>query len=190
MMVARLKRPTNFLITGPPGIGKTTAVGRLVSRLESFRPLGFITTEIREHGVRKGFELMGHDGRRARLSHVSVAGRYRVGKYGVDIRGFEEFIRPLTTAETPSGLYIIDEIGKMECFSPLFCRWMRNLLDSPALLVATVAWTGAGLISEAKERSDVHIFKLTQQNRDTLPAELFDSLRRILSSPPDSDPRL
>jgi nucleoside-triphosphatase len=180
----------NFLITGHPGIGKTTVVDRLVRRLESFRPAGFITTEIREQGVRKGFELRGLDGRRARLSHVSVASRYRVGKYGVDIRGFEEFLLPLTTAQTPSRLYVIDEIGKMECFSTLFRRWIRHLLDNPVPLLATVAWTGTGLIAEAKGRSDAHIIKLTRQNRDTLPTELFASLHRILSSPPDSDPRL
>ncbi len=180
--------PTNFLITGPPGSGKTTVVDRLARQLESFRAVGFITQEIRERGVRKGFELRGLDGRRARLSHVSVASRYRVGRYGVDIRGFEAFLMPLIGAENPSRLYVIDEIGKMECYSPLFCTWVRTILNSPSLLLATIAWTGTGLIAEAKGRSDAQVIKLTPHNRETLPAELFDSLRRLLSATPDPDP--
>ena len=39
----------NLLITGKPGVGKTTLVERIVERLRnSLRPTGFTTTEVRD----------------------------------------------------------------------------------------------------------------------------------------------
>lgn len=54
----------NILITGMPGVGKTTLIKRLSEELKDYHPVGFYTAEIREEGVRKGFELIGLDGRR------------------------------------------------------------------------------------------------------------------------------
>ena len=57
----------NILITGLPGIGKTTLIRRLYEELKDTHPVGFYTGEIRENGVRKGFELISLDGRRGLL---------------------------------------------------------------------------------------------------------------------------
>ncbi|MDP3015544.1 MAG: nucleoside-triphosphatase, partial [Deltaproteobacteria bacterium] len=81
-----------ILITGLPGIGKTTLIKRLSEALSSFSPIGFYTTEIREEGVRKGFELISPDGKRKLLSHREFKSPYRVGSYRVDVKGFEEFL--------------------------------------------------------------------------------------------------
>ena len=124
-------RATNILITGPPGIGKTTLIRELAETLHGMDPSGFYTREIREQGIRKGFRLVGLDGRQALLSHVSIPGRFRVGRYGVDVAGFEAFLRPLLEGHPGSRLLIVDETGKMECFSRLFRDWIRQALDTP-----------------------------------------------------------
>jgi len=36
----------NFLVTGVPGVGKTTLMGKVCKRLASFGPEGFYTEEI------------------------------------------------------------------------------------------------------------------------------------------------
>jgi len=79
----------NLLITGLPGVGKTTLIKKLSEALKGFHPIGFYTEEIREEGVRGGFELIDLDGRRGLLSHRDIRSPYKVGQYRVDIKGFE-----------------------------------------------------------------------------------------------------
>lgn len=170
----------NILLTGLPGVGKTTAVIRLAEALRNFHPAGFYTSEIREASVRRGFELVSFDGRRALLSHVTMKSTYRVGRYGVDIRGFEDFLGALDFTGRESRLAIIDEIGKMECHSEKLKELVRDLLDSGKPVIATIAQRGEGFIAEVKRRGDVSLFELTLANRATLVGELARSVRALL----------
>ena len=43
-------RKKNLLVTGLPGVGKTTLIKKLSDALESLHPVGFYTEEIREAG--------------------------------------------------------------------------------------------------------------------------------------------
>jgi nucleoside-triphosphatase len=110
----------NFLATGTPGVGKTTIVHTLCKQLASFNPGGFYTEEMRKGGIRKGFALVSLDGKRSVLSHVNVKSSDRVGKYGVDVKSFETFLDSLHLKGTAGSLLVMDEIGKMECFSTAF----------------------------------------------------------------------
>jgi nucleoside-triphosphatase THEP1 len=44
------KGKKNILITGLPGIGKTTLIKQLIYRLKRYEPVGFYTDEIRHKG--------------------------------------------------------------------------------------------------------------------------------------------
>lgn len=167
----------NILLTGAPGIGKTTLIKKLADALNDFNPTGFYTTEIRERGVRKGFELVSLDGRRGVLSHEKIRSPYRVGKYGVDIRGFDDFISSIPFLSERSGLIIIDEIGKMESLSNKFTGLIREILDSEKPVIATIALKGGGVISEIKKREDVEVFEISRENRDSLALEILRSIR-------------
>ncbi|RMI14384.1 MAG: NTPase [Calditrichaeota bacterium] len=171
----------NLLITGPPGVGKTTLIRRLAQALKTYRPVGFYTEEIREGGVRKGFALVDFSGRRSVLSHVDIRSPYRVGKYGVDLPALEAFLEGIDFSRSPRPLCIIDEIGKMECFSPRFRQLVTGLLDSPKPVVATIAVKGGGFIAEVKRRPDIRLITLSRENRDRVLEELIQSLRAMLS---------
>ena len=82
----------NLLITGLPGVGKTTLIKKLSEALKSLHPVGFYTEEIRERGERKGFEIISLEGKKGLLSHKEIRSPYKVGQYKVDIKGFEDFI--------------------------------------------------------------------------------------------------
>ena len=82
----------NILITGLPGIGKTTLVKQLWYRLEKYKPEGFYTEEIRYKGERKGFQLISLNGIKSILAHVLIDSPYQIGKYKVDINGFDSFL--------------------------------------------------------------------------------------------------
>jgi len=171
----------NILITGPPGIGKTTLIKKLSEELRDFHPVGFYTGEIREGGIRKGFELISLDGRKGLLSHIDIKSPYRVGKYKVDIKGFEDFLDSIAFFDHTVGLIIIDEIGKMEYLSCKFKKLLKEILASRKLVVATIALKGSGLIAEIKKRDDVKLFEMAQGNRDSLLLEILKEVKTLLT---------
>jgi nucleoside-triphosphatase len=158
----------NILITGRPGIGKTTLIQKLAGRLRDRRPRGFYTEEIRQAGVRKGFRLVDLEDGRLILAHVDFASRQRVGKYGVDVQSFDDYLRIRDFAGSAGRLVIIDEIGKMECFSELFVRMIVDILDSDKTIIATIAEKGGGVIQQVRNRDDVHLIKIDTGNRDSM----------------------
>jgi nucleoside-triphosphatase len=166
----------NLLITGLPGVGKTTLIQNLAEELRTFHPVGFYTAEIRKGGQRQGFELISLDGRKRVLSHVEIKSPFRVGRYGVDVRGFEDFLDTLPFFGPESKLIIIDEIGKMECLSPKFRGLLKELLDSERRVVATIALKGTGLIEEVKGRKDVRVFEISERNRARLLPEILKEI--------------
>jgi len=163
----------NILITGLPGVGKTTLVKKLSEELKHLHPVGFYTEEIRKEGVRKGFELVSLDGKRGLLSHKDIKSPFRVGQYKVDIESFEDFLDSVPFFGPLNHLIIIDEIGKMECFSDSFKNLLKKIFNSGKLVIATIALKGSGLMAEIKEREDVKLFELTSHNRDTLFLEIL-----------------
>jgi nucleoside-triphosphatase len=166
----------NLLITGLPGVGKTTLIRRLYEALKNLHPVGFYTGEIREGGMRKGFELVNFEGKKGILSHVSIKSRDRVGRYKVEVSGFEDFLDGIPFFDLSSRMVMVDEIGKMECLSTQFVRRMREVLASEKWVIATVALKGSGLIAEVKKRQDVKLFETTQGNRDVLFSEILKEI--------------
>ena len=140
---------------------------------------GFYTEEIREGRERVGFSLVGLDGRRRVLSHVNVRGPHRVGRYGVDIAGFESFIRDLAMTTPVPRLIVIDEIGKMECISDLFGKLVRECLDSPVPFLATIAMRGTPAIEKIKVRPDVKLITMSHENRDGKFREVMEEVRGL-----------
>jgi len=155
MVVRDLLSRQHVLITGLPGVGKTTLIRSLADRLAGYRPAGFYTEEIRGHqGVREGFRLVSLSGLQLILSHVNYRGPNRVGRYGVDLAGFERLLGKLDLPHAPSRLIVIDEIGKMECLSQKFKHEITMLLDSSRVLIATIAVKGDEFIQHVKDRPD------------------------------------
>ncbi len=163
----------NILITGLPGVGKTTLIRKLSGALKVFCPVGFYTEEVGKGSEREGFELISLEGKRGLLSHKRIESPYRVGGYRVDVKGFEDFLGSISFFSPSTRLIIIDEIGKMECFSNHFEKLLEEILDSEKWVIATIALKGTGLIAGVKERQDVELFKITRKNRESLFAEIL-----------------
>ncbi|HSB43868.1 MAG TPA: nucleoside-triphosphatase [Nitrospira sp.] len=174
-------RAPHILITGTPGVGKTTLTRELARQLADHHPAGFYTEEIRDaQGTREGFRLVTLCGHQLVLSHIHHPGPYRVSRYGVDVHGFEQLLSDLDLSHTQSRLVIIDEIGKMECFSRRFTDDITALLNQPKFLVATIALKGEGFIRHVKDRPDCRLITVTRENRDRLLSELAAELKNSL----------
>jgi nucleoside-triphosphatase len=154
-------------------------VRHVVELLKARRLAGFYTEELRKHGQRVGFKVVGLHGQSARLAHVDFQGAERVGRYGVDLGGFEAIVRQeIGQTVEAVDLFIIDEIGRMECLSQGFVEAVTRVLDGPVPVLATIAAKGGGFIAEVKARPDIEIVVATEANRDQLPGEL---IRRVQS---------
>jgi nucleoside-triphosphatase len=167
-----------LLLTGRPGVGKTTLIRVVAEGLPRERLAGFVTEEIRVRGERRGFALVTFDGRRSTLAHVDRDGPPRVGKYGVDVGTLEAVARSALAVRRGVTLYLVDEIGKMECLSPAFVEATRVLLDAGVPVVATIGQRGDGFIAEVKRRRDVTLWEITRANRDAMPARVREWIER------------
>ena len=167
-------RHDKTLLTGMPGVGKTTLVQNLVARMSSVNMAGFYTAEIRSNGTRFGFELQGLDGTRGILAHVNIKSRHHVGRYGVDTKGFEQFLENLGLLRPEIELIVIDEIGKMELFSNLFRDLINNVMDADKQVLASIALKGNGFIQAIKRRPDIRLIEVTKGNREHLPNEIIE----------------
>ncbi len=167
----------NFLLTGPPGSGKTTVIQAVIQELNDLSPTGFYTREIRENGMRQGFELVSLEGERGILAHVEAVTGPMVGRYHVNVEGFDRFLDTLTFDDSLHHLVVIDEIGKMEWMSTRFRSLLNTLLDSPVLLLATIALHGNAQMESLKRRTDVEVLFLTRENREHLADRIIERIR-------------
>ncbi len=144
-----------------------------LERLAGMDVAGFTTEEIRERTRRRlGFRAIsiGRD-RRVTIAHVDFRGSPPVGRYGVDVPAIDRLACE-DLAPDRADLYVIDEIGRMECLSRSFLKAVRLLLESDRPLIATVALRGGGLIAEVKEHPGAEIWELTHENRNTIPGRI------------------
>ena len=153
----------NILITGPPRCGKSTLIEKVLSGIE--RPVtGFFTREIKERGKRVGFSINTLDGREGMLAHQSINSQFNVGKYGVNLKDIDSIAVPSMIPAREEEIIVIDEIGKMECFSHLFRETVLRALDLPNWTIGSIAQKGDPFIQKIKERDDLMVINITFQN--------------------------
>ena len=137
----------NIFITGSPGSGKTTLFNEIVNDIKKFKPnliiYGFITKEIREKGDRVGFSIENFKKEKGILAHIDFKNVPTVGKYGVNLKDFENIgIRTLieSLSNNKIDLVAIDEIGRMEMYHPDFLKIVNKIINSSKALIATISY--------------------------------------------------
>ena len=158
----------NIFITGPPGIGKTSLIKRLIKDLGPLIVRGFFIEEIIENNVCKGFRVVTMELRDQILGHVYIEGPHRMAGFGINVEGFEKLVLPQLKIAQEVDLYIIDEIGRMECLSGKFCEQVKQIMNSPIPLIATLAGSEIPDMFHLKNRKDVSVLQVTQKNKEHL----------------------
>jgi nucleoside-triphosphatase len=181
-----------ILLTGWPGVGKTTALRRIVEGLEGSAG-GFYTREVRTGGRRTGFELVTLEGERALLATTDPSaelgrpvsfGRYRVDLEAIDAVG----VPALVLALQQGRVVVVDEIGPMEIgpmeIGPMEIRSARfreailKILDGEAPVVGTIYGRPQPFADRVKAHPRARVREITMDNRDALPGEVLAELHR------------
>ena len=167
----------HILLTGKPGVGKTTIIKKIIPLLGTSAG-GFFTEEIRVMDRRMGFRIVTLDGREDIMAHVDCNSNYKVGKYRVDLDSFERIAIPaLENALKDKSIIVIDEIGKMELFSAKFRELVRNILDGKKPLLCVIKENGDTFTEKIKNRGDVSLVTVNYENREGLPEKVLDMLK-------------
>ncbi len=177
-----------FLLTGPPGVGKTTVILSTVPLLKQLGLSvgGMVTREVRDRGTgaRVGFEVEDiATGRRGWLARASGGPGPRVGRYVVDIRALEEVgASAISDAAEHSYVIAIDEVGPMELFSSAFRSAVVGAVGSGKPVVATVHLRSSDpLVISLKQREDAEVFVISPENRGSLPEIIVRKASALLA---------
>ena len=183
-----------LFITGKPGVGKTTLIEYLYKflkkNLPSFFYSGFITKEIKEKGKRTGFKIILLNSKNKEfllakvknlLSKKSVKNYPFIGKYAVFVENLNNVLELLKKERhrKEKTIFVIDEIGKMECLSSQFCNFVENILNSETYLIATLGKGDFPFLKKVRKYTPAFFCNVTLQNRDFLKDRLtFEFVRK------------
>ena len=173
-------------ITGQPSVGKTTVLLNVIETLRKrgYKVGGMISREVRERGVRIGFEIIDiQSGQRGWLAHVNQPVGPQISKYRVNLDDLKTIgANSILNAIKNTSIIAIDEIGPMELSSPVFREAVVQALESNKSLLGTIHQKAQdALINNIKRREDTEILEVTYKNRNTLHNLIIDKILQYLS---------
>lgn len=176
-----------WIVTGPPGVGKSTLVSRVVLRLKSAGVIvgGCTTGERRVKGERVGFSIRDvTNGTQGELASVSRNLGPRVGRYRLNLSDLASVgAKGLSDAAKVSELIVIDELGPMELTSPEFRRAAKECIASGKPILAVVhERLEDDLITELRSAAKLTV-ELTEHDRDATADSVASELLGAFTRP-------
>lgn len=175
----------SLLLTGHPGIGKTTIIRKVIEALGN-RAGGFYTEEITGPGGRHGIKLITLSGREGTLAHKDLkAQRYpRVGRYGVDTDVLDSVgVRALEKAIQRNRIVIVDQIGLMELYSRKFLEVLMGGFLGGAHIIGTIMTKSHPEADVFRYLSQVEIWEIDHRNRDTMHKHVLAWVDKLQPTP-------
>ena len=171
----------NYLLTGHPGVGKTTIIKKAIEKLK-LPAGGFYTEEIRENDLRVGFAVATLSGLKGVLAHRNFKSRYKVGNYGVGVYTLNRIgVKEIQACLLEKKIIVIDEIGKMELLSTQFQEAVEKALNADNPVLGTITLACHPFAQKVKARDDIKIFEVTKENREEVFKALIKELKKIKS---------
>lgn len=180
-------RPLRWaLVTGAPGIGKSTAVHSALSRLPHEHVYGFVSDEVRVDGARQGFSIATIRTRRSgTLAAPWIESPARFGTYneqgeprlGVDLEFIEDAVvtELRTAAEDPAAVLVLDELGPMQASSPGFRDAIDDLLGKRHAIGSIALAPDHVWLRRVREAPCVSLLVMTRDNRDCAVDQLIEA---------------
>ena len=160
------------MLTGRPGVGKTTLVNRIYDHYSKhgFKIEGLTTREVREGDARTGFMITDlSSGQEGWLAKKDLGTGPRVGSYVVVSDDLEKIgVAALERSMNGAAdLIIVDEIGPMEMTSTSFRNSISRVLNGRKTVVATVKFGSRYPEVENARRGSLH-WEITKENRESV----------------------
>jgi nucleoside-triphosphatase len=158
---------TILVLTGAPGVGKTTIVMGVAQILNERRVNvgGIVSREIRTNNVRTGFEFIDL-ATNGRDILASIAGNGpRVGKYFVNLPGCSFAAERLMNALVTSEVIICDEIDVV-----------KNLLNTDKKVIVVMHQKLEHPLTDEFRKKSSSLFNVNLGNREGLIETLLDRL--------------
>ena len=164
-------------ITGLPGAGKTTALLSVIDMLkrDDLKIGGMLNEPIMDGRYRVGFTTKNFmTGDTETFALNTNESKIKVGKIGVDISKLESVgVSAIKQACEECDIIIIDEVGKIEVESELFCQVVKDALDVDKPMILTLHKKSRNpLLQDIRRRDDVRILEVTPTNRALLPHKI------------------
>jgi nucleoside-triphosphatase len=161
---------SRIAVTGSPGIGKSTLVGKVTARA-GMRVGGVLARDKRYKDRRIGFELLDlASGAVGMLADETGSGP-QLGKYRVHPEDLDGLGARAIENALKCDLIVVDEVGPMELTSHRFVSAVENAIaSSRPMLVVLHEWSNHRLAK--KIRSTFKVITVTRENRDSLVEEI------------------
>ena len=169
---------TILVITGAPGIGKTTAVIHAASTLKvkGINVGGIVSRELRFNNKRVGFEFIDLITNDTNVLASITGNGPKVGKYFVNLAGCRFAAERLDAAARNCDVIICDEIGPMELKSREFIDSAKKLLDVDKKTIVVVHQRLQHPLTEQFRKKSSLLISLDLANREKVNEILLDRL--------------
>ena len=159
-----------ILITGKPGVGKSTLVKKVID--SSTVPASWVlTTEVRDtEGNRVGFSAKNSDGQTAVISHkAAIKSTAIIGQNAVDLHAVDKMFGQVLQQARPNNIVLIDEIGPIQLLSHAFAAALAYTFDqvNQTDMIATIHYNDQQL-ERYRHSKDAWLFVADPINRDVL----------------------
>ena len=171
-----------IVLTGEPGIGKTTVVKKVVDIIKDIA-VGFWTEEVRDRKTKKrtGFKIVTTEGKEILFASKTFTSKKIVGSYGVNVERFESLAIPIIkrAMSCKNCIVVIDEVGKMELFSRKFRDILREILsDRKRKYLITIPIRDVHrIVAQLRRDPDTILIEVSKENRETLPEDIVEMLK-------------
>jgi nucleoside-triphosphatase len=169
---------TIIVLTGAPGVGKTTAVIRVARELKErgVKVGGIVSRELRTNNMRIGFEFIDLTTNDRNVLASITGNGPKVGKYFVNVAGCRFAAERLTNAIRNSDVIICDEIGPMELKSRDFIDSVKNLFDVDKKVIVVVHQKLQHPLTDEFRNKSSLLINLDLENREKINQLLLDRL--------------
>jgi len=143
-----------------------------------------ICREVREGGVRVGFEIMDLSTEtRGWLAHVNQPTGPKIGKYHVNLTDLEVVgVGAILDALQNADVLAVDELGPMEFSSTAFSKALVKAVESSKPMMGTIHYGLENpIIDSIKKREETEIFKVTYKNRADLHNVIANKISEYLT---------